>query len=582
MHSRRTKRWIILAAMLLASSAIAAEQPPVATSNVAGKKLIRVAQEVLNHVTAEDVAGKIEAWQQTGYDGAAFTLSFDDETKGSMKYRWWDVSLRNRQELEAEIENFKSINNWGRFTDNFLWMTSYVQGHKPPDWFNDADWQIVLANARLGAQIAKEIGFKGIAFDVEGYGAGAYGVWRQPWDYPQYASNDYQIEKRDKPRSFEEVAAKVRQRGREWAEAISEEYPEMVLAVLPGLYEATWPDVTDSRSAGDLAKSKYGLWPAFIDGMLEGLDEKVQLVSFIEKTYLSSQYRDLAKWRDIAKEQALLVSAVPDLARRRISFAAGLWTDAGYGTSRFNNTNARANQREPQRHMHATHNALAVSDHYAWHWGEWGRNGESNFLTTEPTPLMREYWQANVDAHQPQDLDWEPQPHHDNADYTEANAQAAQAQTGFWGKMKKQGYAVAAVLPSDWKFRLDIEMLVRYSNYMTPEYDDSSWFEIKCTRCWQSQGAQANDIGLYRVKFDAPANLDPEKQEIVLTFGGLGHGRGHLLLNGKWTSWLKRTVDVSKAIKPGESNQVAIIFPNQSGPGGLMGQVKLLVRDRRM
>jgi hypothetical protein len=33
--------------------------------------------------------------------------------------------------------------------------------------------------------------------------------------------------------------------------------------------------------------------------------------------------------------------------------------------------------------MHAVHNALAVSDHYSWQWGEWGVSGESNWVTTE-------------------------------------------------------------------------------------------------------------------------------------------------------------------------------------------------------
>jgi len=37
-------------------------------------------------------------------------------------------------------------------------MASHAEGHKPPDWFNDDDWDIVLANAKLCAQIAKEIG----------------------------------------------------------------------------------------------------------------------------------------------------------------------------------------------------------------------------------------------------------------------------------------------------------------------------------------------------------------------------------------------------------------------------------------
>ena len=578
----------VMFAMLLMSSVLVAQQGAVPVSNVAGKKLIRVSQALTSHTTAADVAGKVEAWQETGYDGVCFCLSIDPQAVGEdyphkhhMSWRWWDTEGRKHGEFKRDIEAFKSVKDWGRLTDNFLWMGSHVEGHKPPDWFSDADWKIVLANTRLAAKIAKEIGFKGIAFDWEGYGGGAYGVWRQPWDYSLYARSDYTIEKRSAPRPFDEVVAKVRLRGRQWAKALSAEYPDMVLAVLPGLYEATWKRANDPRFGGDLAKCDVGLWPAFVDGMLEGLDERTLLVSFCESTYLDSQYRDLLIWRDFAREQALTISADPELARRRISFAAGIWTDAGYGYPRFSATDERFNQRDPERHKHAVHNTLAVSDHYAWQWGEWGKEGESNFMTTEPTPLMRRYWQANIDAHTPQELMWEIVPYLDQADYATADAEVAGKAEGFWKNMDEQGYSVATTLGEGWKFRFDPETKVRYSTWTTPGYDDGSWFTIKSTRCWQSQGTLANGPGVYRTAFDAPADIDPKKQEVVLAFGGLGHGEAHLYFNGGWISYMRGVIDVSKAIKPRERNQATIVCLNKSGPGGLMGRVKLLVRDRK-
>ena len=591
-----TYRVLLLAAasLFLVSPTLFAQNAPVPVSNVAGKKLIRVAQELIYHTPASDVPAKVRAWQETGYDGLCFSLRIDpaaleqppaDDAALNMLWRWWDVDERRREEFERDIKAFKSVKDWGRLTDNFLWMASHVEGHKPPDWFSDEDWEVVLANARLGARIAKEAGFKGIFFDSEGYGGGAQGVWRQPWDYALYARSDYvwEKEKRSAPRPFDEVAPIVRRRGRQWAEALSAEYPDLVLGML-GLYENAWGGlVSDPSFDGDLAKCPVGLWPAFIDGVLEGLDDRAMLVSFCGATYLDSQYRNLLVWRDFTKEQALVVSSVPELARRRISFAAGIWTDAGYGGGavRFHDDDARANQRDPDRHKHAVHNTLAASDHYAWQWGEWGKSGESNFTTTDPTPLMRQYWQANVNAHQPQDLMWEPDPHHDDADYDKADAEAREKDDAFWKEMRKQGYTVAAALPEYWKFRLDLEMAVRFRNYMKPEYNDSSWFKIKCTSCWQSQGFRANEIGLYRVKFSAPADLDPEKQEIVLAFSAMGSGTGHVYLNGAWISYLVNVVDVSKLIKAAESNHVGIVFDNKSGPGGLMGHVKLLVRDRK-
>ena len=567
---------------------VVAEDQTVPKSNIKGKKLIAVTQALNSGmIDLKKLPGMMDLLQESGYDGVSLCISTNtipgQKIEPRMQWRWWDIDKRSRSEFTGIVKTIKSINNWGRLTDNFMWMAAHVEGlkTKTPDWFNDDDWEILLANAKLGARIARELGFKGILFDMEQYEGDAVGIWIQPWDYPLYASGGYKAEEgRKTPRPFKEVQEKVRQRGQQWAQALSSEYPDMVLAVM-GLYGTSWRQVhLKARSEGKLEKSNYGLFAAFVDGILLGLDERAMLVSFDEYCYLDSQYNNLLMFRNAAKEQSLVVSSVPDLARKRISYAAGLWTDAGFGADRFSNTNARMNQRDPERHKHATHNALAVSDHYAWHWSEWGNDGHSSFITPEPTPLMRQYWRANVDAREPMDLSWEPQPHHDTTDYTKADAKAAKADGAFWVKMKKQGYKVVVELPEYWKFRLDTELLCRFRHYWPADYDDSGWSIIKSTQCWQSQGTRANDPGLYRLKFDVPADIDGEKQEIVLAFGGFGSGTAIVYMNNRWVSYVQPIVDVSGKIKPGQSNQIGIPFINKTGPGGLMGHVKLLVRDR--
>ena len=580
---------ITICTLAAIQSTIIAEEQVIPKSNVEGKKLIAVTQALASGlIPLKELPGMINVLQKSGYDGFTVCISTDTvpdkRTKPLMQWRWWNIDKRSYSEFKGSIEILKSIKDWGRLTDNFLWMSSHVEGLTTPDWFNDNDWDILLANAELGARIAKEIGFKGITFDTEQYGGGPEGIWRQPWDYPMYASGNYKKEKgRKTPRSFAEVVEKVRQRGQQWAQALSKGYPDIVLAMLPGLYHTSWVVAQNSQYGGILEKSTHALSAAFSDGILLGLDERAMLVCFDESSYLDSQYRNLLTFRDIAIEQSLVMSAVPDLARKRLRYASGLWIDAGgYTAKRFSITDVRVNQRDPERHKHATHNALAVSDHYAWHWNQSAGGGDdhSSFITADPTPLMRQYWQANIDAHKPMDLRWEPQPHHNMTDYTQADAKAAKANTEFWVKMKKQGYKVAIELPEYWKFRLDTEMLCRFHNYWSVDYDDSSWNIIKSAPCLQSQGFRAHDIGLYRIKFDAPADLDGEKQQILLAFGSLSSGTSHLWFNGTWVQGLNSLVDVSKRIVPGESNQVGLFFLNKEGPGGLMGDVKLLISDR--
>gem|GEM_PF-5731323 len=562
--------------------------PP--ASNVRGKKLLRISQALNYHIPLAEVPDRVGLWQETGYDGLCFPLSIDPEVSEPAPnvgeayqyrttFRWWDVDRRSRDEFERDIATLQAVDDWGCLTDNFLWCASHVAGHSPPDWFNDEHWAIVTANARLLAGITREIGFAGIVFDMEGYGGGTYGVWRQPWDYSLYARSDYQINNEPAPHPFAEVAAQVRKRGRQWAAALTDSYPDITLFVIAGLYEVGWQ--RSRQFDKPLAETDSGLWPAFVDGLLEGLGPQAVLVSGSESTYLDSRYDAMLVHRDACLNQALTVSAVPELARRRITFAAGIWTDAGYSAgNRFSDTDVRVNQRSPERHLHAVHNALAASDRYAWQWGEWGDHGESNFMTATPTPLMREYWRANAKGHEPQPLDWEPIPNTDTRDYAPENAAARDKAAEFWRQQTEAGYESVLELPEFWKFRFDPEMKVRYSTWTSPPYDDSSWFALRVDRCWQAQGTRANGPGVYRVHFEVPAAVNTETHRTMLGFSALGQGEGHVYLNGAWIEFLQPLVDVSKNLKPGATNQMTVVCLNREGPAGLMGPVRLLARPR--
>lgn len=568
------------------SSQLAASDVP--QSNVAGKRLIRVDQYLLSYLNAADLSSKLDAWQEAGYDGLCVNLFRQPaknpngtlNRKNNLMFAWWNVEPITMEQVRPDVEALKAIKNWGRFKDNFLWTASHAEGAKPADWFNDADWEIVLANTRLSARIAQETGLKGILFDMEGYGGGAYGVWRQPWDYRLYATSDYTINKEPTPRPFAEVAAKVRQRGTQWAESLCREYPDITVFVIAGLYEVAWE--RSNYFGKGLDGTDSGLWAPFVDGILLGLGKQAKLVCGSEATYLDSQYKDMLTWRDKALNQSLVVSTVPEMARQRVTFAAGIWTDAGYGAhGRFSPHDVNLNHRDPARHMHAVHNALAVSDEYAWQWGEWGRDGEYNFLPDKPTDLIRQYWKANNDGHKPQELGWEPTPVLDTADYTQADAEAAAKTPRFWSDLAAQGYSIAVDLPEFWKFRFDPEMKVRYSNWTTSGFDDSSWFAIGTSKCWQLQGTRANGPGVYRVKFDVPESVDPKTQEVLLAFSGTGFGTNHIYLNNVWIAETAPVVSVNENIKPGATNTIAIVCLNKQGPGGMAGPVKLATRAKK-
>ena len=417
---------LLVAFCLLTISASAYTQPtapnggPIASSNVAGKKLIRIGSELVSRlldspsIAEADLPTKVKIWQETGLDGLVFSMATHDLTKGerNMSGQWWNLVRREYKEFLPEIEAFQAIEDWGRLTDNFLWSSMAIWGEMDPgyrcqNWFNDEDWDVILANVRLQAKVAKDCGFKGILLDTEQYDHHGKGIWRVPFDYPKYADSGYKLEGRSKPRPFLEVAAKVRQRGEQYARAISSEFPDITLIMLPGLYEVAWAaNFFRVKLPGDLNRTLEqnweGLYPAFIDGLLRGLPDQSRIVGGTEGTYSHLLYKDMLVVRDMMLRQSTVLSENPELARKRISVAIGIWTDA---TRRFSDTDVTVNFRNPQQHKYSVHNALAVSDHYAWVYGE-----TSRFLTTTQTPLIREYLQANEDAHQPLDLgrvDWD-------------------------------------------------------------------------------------------------------------------------------------------------------------------------------
>ena len=596
---------LILAFMTVAgatSTRVMAETPsatqggPVPQANVAGKKLIRWAAELTAKTSALDVPAKVKGWQESGYDGLCFSISSHADgsardvllsaAKSSMFFRWWCLVKRTREEFVPEIEAFKSA-DWGRLTDNFILTQVRPFDGRCPDWFNDKDFEIILSNARLVARIAREIGFKGIVLDTEEYAFAAKGPWSYPWSYSLYRSDWYASCGHAEPLPFVEVAAKVRERGRQYAQALSEEFPDIVLLVAAGFYEYPWQSC--NRTGEGLSEVSMGLFPAFVDGVLVGLSDEALLVSLNEKTYVMSEYGDMVKMRNIAKEQALVLSTVPELARRRISFAAGLWTDrAPGGGGFFSNTDPEANHRNPRQHEHATANALAVSDHYAWHYGEgsyflrWGE-ARNPFVADfdkeydEPPALIREYWRANERGHLPHDLSWAPEPDFDRSDYGEFDADAARRNNAFWTRKEKEGYEVALKLPEHWKFLYDPQHKGRTENW-----DRLGWLEVSAKKCWQSQGIPVNGRAWYEATFDVPANLDAASHELFLTLSVGGSGAVDIYLNDVWIGyWPKNPmIDVTTKLRRGEKNTLALNFLNKTGPGGLAGDVKILARKK--
>jgi hypothetical protein len=365
------------------------------------KKMLRVASELISRmlgaksIAQANLPARVKQWQQTGLDGCVFNITSSErgnlDRYHMMHGQWWALVPRTYEELQPDIKAFQAVKDWGRLTDNFLWSSYAVWRDGPrtkvQDWFNDDHWKIILANVALQARVAKECGFKGILFDVEQYeGHHALGGWHIPFSYPNYSEDGYKLNGESKPRPFDEVAAKIKLRGKQYAQALCAEYPGLKIILIPGLYE--W---ATRLGDGPMENNHCGLYPSFIDGMLTGLDKKATIIGGSELTYSKTRLRDMANIRKEFDQAIDKLCGESKNLQKRLSFSAGVWVDA---ERKWSDTDESINARNVEEHQEAVKAAFTVSDEYAWLYGE-----QSKYLGDNPTPLMKRYFKAGVDVH---------------------------------------------------------------------------------------------------------------------------------------------------------------------------------------
>ena len=262
--------------------------------------------------------------------------------------------------LNVEMEALQRI-RWGRFTDNFL----MVLARSEMDWFSDEDWEWVLRNVGLAAQAARLGGCKGLTFDCEPYGA-------DPWDYRK---QKYAAEK-----SFPEYQAQVRQRGTEFIARIQEEFPHPVIHTfyLLALYNhpnrgtiASEPDpVAREKKMRD---SLWPLYPAFVNGMLDGARPGTVITDGNEDAYWYTRARDFYESYHTIHQTSLNL-VFPSLHakyRAQIECAQALFADYIFGLTKGRSLAQYMTAQDRARWFeHNVYYALQTSDRYVWLYSE--------------------------------------------------------------------------------------------------------------------------------------------------------------------------------------------------------------------
>lgn len=120
----------------------------------------------------------------------------------------WGRKPWHFEAFQNAIERYKAL-DLGQFTDNFFYLTTSTIDF---DWLNDDDCAVMTANFGVAAQVARQMGLKGLGVDIEEYG-------RRFWNFSDL--------KTDLP--DDEVAAIVFRRGQDWGRAVFGAYPDVVL-----------------------------------------------------------------------------------------------------------------------------------------------------------------------------------------------------------------------------------------------------------------------------------------------------------------------------------------------------------------
>lgn len=338
-------------------------------SQATGKKLL---EYTVYPARPEFVMEHPESLEQWPFDGTIMRPFY-----GSGQVFNVQVFEQHKDLITQQFQKYAPIKS-AKLTDNFLAMYS----QSSMDWFSDSDWENIRQYVTLIAKGAKTLGCKGVVFDPEPYGA-------NPWDYAHQAHSGTQ--------TFEEYAAKVEQRGREFMQAINEGFPgaKVLFFVTPyeGFYEINHNSNEQARAValrnatGYFART-YPLYLPFYSGILEAATDENQLINTKEGAYGNSSAEEFYRQYWVLNQGAKIL-APPELRekyREITRVASAVYVDGVLGAGTAPQAAISRELSAPDRLKWLEYNvyqALKTSDEYVWLYGEqvtWWHENNTNAL----------------------------------------------------------------------------------------------------------------------------------------------------------------------------------------------------------
>jgi len=335
---------VVLVALVLANIAVAAAVTTSGTVRALEKKLIEYGWDV---PFPDYLRHNERRMEKRPFDGVIFKLH--DGCKVLDPKPW------NPKALAQDLKDLRAM-RFRRFTDNFIIMWAASN----QDWFDDAQWSIILAKARQLAACARLGRCKGVCFDPEPYGP-------DPWNYSKAAHKD--------TKSFAEYELMARHRGRQFMGALRSEFPNLhvmtlfQLSVLAGYMQPMDP----AERASKLASHHYGLLPAFLEGMIEAAGDQVIITDGNEGAYYYTDSRQHFEvyHRITQKALTLIDPALWDRYRSQVRVGQALYIDQYFGLRTRKVLGHYMTPEERARWFeHNVYWSLYTTDKYVWCYSE--------------------------------------------------------------------------------------------------------------------------------------------------------------------------------------------------------------------
>lgn len=273
---------------------------------------------IKNHIT--------EMESNIGLDGTSFGIDYMHPWKGNQHLydNAWSPDAVKWSWLERSLKEFRQT-HFTRFTDNFPRLNGGLPGNV--SWWDTQGLKAVENNWFMTAKWAKEAGCRGVAIDLETTG-GIREIFK-------WSDSD-----RYETKSFDQHKERARLQGQIMMIALQRAFSDLEVHLTFGHWEA-------SRNYNeDLSTKRYGLLPAFLDGMYDACAGGTVIYDGFELAYGWKTKADFLYGLGFQKNPPHCESRAQYDKHHRIGYA--LWIDyQSDGAHPWNNTDFTNNYFTP-------------------------------------------------------------------------------------------------------------------------------------------------------------------------------------------------------------------------------------------